>query len=181
AVDKQQGRMIELVENVAHASNIGGDTRRRLVVRDEYGLDLALLICLQMLPVILQRHALTPFDIDGVNIEAKALTEIDPQERELTKYEGQHLVAERQRVGDSRFPGASTRTGKKKDLAALGLEDLLQIAKERQRELRKVRRAIILERNVHGLPNTERHIRRAGDCETLESWHLKLLWLNFVR
>jgi len=71
--------MIELVENLAYASNIGGYTGRRLVVRDEYGLDLALLICLQMLPVILQRHALTPFDIDGVDVEAKALTEIDPQ------------------------------------------------------------------------------------------------------
>jgi hypothetical protein len=72
-------RMIELVENLAYASNIGGDTGRRLVVRDEYGLDLVLLICLQTLPVILQRHALTPFDIDGVDVEAKALTEIDPQ------------------------------------------------------------------------------------------------------
>jgi hypothetical protein len=66
-------------------------------------------------------------------------------------------------------------------LAALGLEDLFQIAKERQRELRKVRRAMIFQRNVHGLPNPERHIRRAGDCEALQSWHLKLLWLNFIR
>src|SRR6516164_5621892 len=173
--------MIELVEKLAHAQHIGRDTRRRLVVRDEDGLDLVLLVRGQTLQVLIDRYALAPFDIDGVDVEAKALAEIDPQQRELAKYGGQHLVAGRQRVGDSRFPAASTRTGKNKDLAALGLEDLLQIAKERQRELRKVRRAMIFERNVHGLANTERHIRRAGDCETLESWHLKLLWVDFIR
>src|SRR5262249_39931101 len=36
--------MIEIVEHLAHADNIRRDTRRRLVVSDEHGLDFVLLI-----------------------------------------------------------------------------------------------------------------------------------------
>jgi hypothetical protein len=34
---------------------------------------------------------------------------------------------------------------------------------------------MIFERNVHGLPDPERHVRWAGYRKALESWHLQLL------
>jgi hypothetical protein len=43
-------------------------------------------------------------------------------------------------------------------LAALRLEDLLQIAEEWLRKLRKIRRTMIFERNIHRLSDTERHV-----------------------
>src|SRR3974377_174273 len=116
--------MIELVENLAHADDVGRYTRRRLVVRDEHGLDLMLLVRGQAPPVLIERHALAPFDVYGVDVEAKALAEIDPKQRELAKHGSQHLVAGRQRIGDGRFPAAGARARKNEDLAVLGLKDL---------------------------------------------------------
>jgi hypothetical protein len=68
--------------------------------------------------------------------------------------------------------------GKKENLAALRLKDLPQIIKERQCELRKVRRAMIFECNIHRLADAERHVRGAGYRKTLESWHLQLPLIN---
>src|SRR5215469_13595894 len=165
--------MIELVENVPHTGDVGRDTGRGFVVRDQHGFNLVLLVRCQTLPVLIEGHAFAPVDVDRVDLKTEALAEIDPQQRELTEHRSQHFVAGRQRVSDGRFPPTRSGTRKDEDLAGIGLEDLLQIGKEWLREQRKIRRAMIFKRNLHCLADTERHVREAGYREAFESWHLQ--------
>ncbi len=155
--------MLELVEDAAHAGDVGAHAGRGLVVRDQHGLDRMRLVGFEAGAILIERHALAPFRVDGVDGEAEALAQVDPEQRELAEHRRQHLVAGRQRVGDGGFPAAGAGAGEDDDLARFGLKDLLQVGEERQRELREVRRAVILQRDVHRLADAERHVGRAGN------------------
>jgi len=50
-------------------------------------------------------------------------------------------------------------------------EHLLQIFEQRQRELRKIRRAMVFQRDIHRLADAERHVGRARNGQPLEPWH----------
>jgi hypothetical protein len=56
-------------------------------------------------------------------------------------------------------------------VARLCLESLLQVREQGQRELGKVWRAVILERDVHSLPDLERHVGWAWNCQSVETFH----------
>jgi len=89
--------------------------------------------------------------------------------RKLAEDRDQNFIIGGQSVRDRGLPASRPGGREDENLALLGLEGLLQILKERQRELREVRRALVLERNIHGLTDRKRHVGRAGDEETLKS------------
>src|SRR6185312_17136411 len=101
---------------------------------DEHGLDLVLLIRREALRTEVERKAFAPFGVDRVDGERMPPAQVAPEMRELAEDRDQHAIAGRQRVGDRRLPTAGARGRKQEDLAFLGFEDVLQIAKQRQRE-----------------------------------------------
>jgi hypothetical protein len=54
----------------------------------------------EVLGIDLQRHALTPLDVDVDHVEALALAEVDPKMGELAEARGQDLAASQAPVPD---------------------------------------------------------------------------------
>src|SRR5262249_16075878 len=119
-------------------------------------------------------HALAPFHVDHIDDQAMAAAQIGPQVRELTEDGDQDLVTWRKRIGHRRLPAAGARCREEEHLPGLGLEDLLQVADERQSEGRKIRSALVLERNVHGLADAEGHVGGSWNEKSMEAGH----WLD---
>jgi hypothetical protein len=163
--------MIHVVERAAHGRDIAGDAGGGLVVADQHRLDAPRLVTFERAGEGLDRRALAPGDIDRLDLDAVALAEIDPEMRELAIARRQHLVARRQRVGDRGLPAPGARRREQEHLAVDGLEYLPQVAKERQREGRYVRRPLVLAGDRERLANALRHIRRAGNEQEIASGH----------
>jgi hypothetical protein len=67
-----------VVERLAHRTDVAGHARGRLVVADQYRLDLVIPVGGQTLRIEIDRHALAPLDLDRLDLEPMALAEVHP-------------------------------------------------------------------------------------------------------
>jgi hypothetical protein len=171
AIDEEECRMMRVIERMAHTGDITCDTRRRLIVGDEHGLDLVMMVGLEVGGKDIYRHAFTPGHVDHLDLEAQTDAHIDPQMRELAEARGENLVAGRQRVGEGGFPATSAGGREEESLAGLRLEDLLHIFEQRQSELREVGRALVLHRDIHRPAHSVRHIGGSRNEQSANAWH----------
>src|SRR5262249_41096276 len=77
----------------------------------------------------------------------------------------------RERVGNRRLPAAGSGGWEQEDLPALGLEDPLQVAEQRQSEIRQIRCALVFHGDVHGATHPLRDIGRTRNKETSTARH----------
>ena len=83
------------------------------------------------------------------------------------------LVARRERVGQRCLPGAGPRRREYEYLAGGGLEDLLQVAQHAQRELGKLRGAVVLHRHHHRPLHAVGDVGGSGDEEKIPAGHTR--------
>src|SRR5579864_6035154 len=162
------------IERAAHAGDVAGDTGRGLVVTGEHALDLVVFIGAQNLCVTLQRHSFAPLDLQSLDLEAEALRHVDPQMRELTEAGGEDPVAGRERVGERGFPGAGTGGREDEHLSGARLEDFLEVAEDARRQLRKLRRTVILHGHDHRALHAVGHVGRPRYEQEISSRHAAL-------
>ena len=137
----------------------------------QHRLDLVVLVGLKATPVQIQRYALTPIHIVIHHVQVEAVAHVDPKTGKLAKGRGQNCVARGQAIADRRFPAAGARSGEQKDVTCFGAENALQVIQQRLGEVRKVRGAVVFQRNIHRLANFEWHIGRPWYGQCLVSNH----------
>ena len=123
---------------------------------DQHRLDGFVGVVGQNLREALDRRTLAPLDVDLDHVQAHALAHVDPEVGELADAGREHLVAGRERVGQAGFPAAGAGAREQEHLAGRGLEHLLQVGEQRQRELGEVRGAHVLHRQVERAPHRDR-------------------------
>ena len=84
--------MAELVHHLAQPFDVAGYPGGGLVMTGENSLDLVSAVAAQNVFRPLQGHPLTPLDLLDLDIEAQALSHVDPKVAELAKARRQHLV-----------------------------------------------------------------------------------------
>ena len=163
AIDHQECGMLGCVERLAHAGDIAGNAGCGFVVGGKHRLDFVRGVLGENVGILLEWYARAPFFIAQHDFQSEPLGHIDPEQRELTEARHQNFVANGERVGDGRFPRARTRRGENENAAVLHFENLLEVFKQRQGELRKLGRAHVLHGEVHGHSNLVWNCRRARD------------------
>ena len=152
--------MLGGVDGAAHGGDIAGDAGRRLVMHDHHALDLVVLVGAKRLLDALGIGAGAPLLLLDDDLEPVTAGELDPQMAELAEAGGEQLVAGRQGIGQRGFPGAGAARREDDDLAVPGLEDLLQVFVERQRQLGKIGGTMVLHGDMHGAQDAVGHIGR---------------------
>ena len=92
--------MAEIIENLTDSLYRACHACCRFVVTDKNSLDCVGFVCFEHTAIFFEWHTATPFDVNIVNIEAKAGAHINPEMGELAEAGGQHLVAGIERIGD---------------------------------------------------------------------------------
>ena len=154
--------MLDAVHGLAHRGDVAGHAGRRLILTDEHGLDLVLLVRAQRGEVAVDGCPLAPGRLEYLDLVTEALAHVDPQVAELTEARGEHLVAGVQAIGQRRFPAAGSGGGKNERRARRGLEYRLEAREARPGELRENRRAMVFHRNHHGPRHPLGYIGGAG-------------------
>ena len=90
---------------------------------------------------------------------------------ELTKTRLQHTITGGQGISDSRFPTTGARGIKNEYLTSAGLENLLDVFKQRLGKFGKVARTMVFEHDVHGTPNALGNIGWPWDKQVISSRH----------
>ena len=93
AVDEEQRRVAQLVQEGAHRGDVAGDTGGGLVVANQHRLDRVGLVGLEMARVVSQRDAFAPRPVDRLDPQTVTLAEVDPEVRELAESGRQNAVA----------------------------------------------------------------------------------------
>ena len=77
--------MTKIIQNPAHGRDIARHTRCRLVMASQDSFNLVALISFKDPCVFLNRNALSPLDVDHLDIQLMPLTEIDPEVRDSVR------------------------------------------------------------------------------------------------
>ena len=171
AVHEQQRGVLGGIHGLAHRGDIAGDSSRGLVVDHAQRLVLVAHVLAQQVLDLVGWRAFPPLDIDHGDIEPQPLHHVDPEVAELAVAEGQDLVSRRERVHQGRFPAAGPGARKQERGSGLGLEDLPDIAKHRQREPGERGGAMILHRHVHRPQDPVGDVGGTGDEQEVATWH----------
>ena len=126
-VDHEQRRMLGVVQRLAHARHVAGDTGGGLVVGEEHRLDLVPLVRREGRVVPLDRRALTPLGVEDVHLEAEPLGHVDPQMTELPEPAASTRSPGERVLHSDASQAPVPLAGKMKGWPRLGLEDLAKV------------------------------------------------------
>ena len=171
--------MFRGVERLANTCDVGRNAGCCFVMRREDRLDFVRGVFRENVGVLFERNTRAPLLVAKNDVEAHALSHVDPEQRELTEARHKNLVADSECIGDRGFPCARTRRRENENAPVLHFEDLLEIFKDRQSELRELRIAHVFHGQVHRHTNPVRDRRRAGNKEVRRNGHGVLSALRF--